>query len=294
MVILLNGEKLDVTLENEKSVSDIIESLTNELNKREIVITSITVDDKKYDIGEKELKGLSIEKINVLEVEASKKEELVETLLEECKKVLGNISNEIRKNSFKHAKEISELLSWVKETLETINRLSFFDLTEARLITSTIDQIISYTEDKNRDINRYGSIISIIDSLTKYIDAVRLKFSTNYSISRDEILEAVSESVTILPEISEAFQMGRDREAFDKINRIISVLEICSVYLKKNFINFSDVEKDDIGKLYEGINILLTQIVEAFENSDAVLLGDLLEYELPDKLEKYKRIILKG
>ncbi len=294
MTVMLNGETLDVTFENEKTVFDVVESLSKELNKKEIIITSINLDNKNYNIDDDELNKIYIEKIKSMDVEASTKEELVETLLEECKKVLGNIAADIRENSFTHAGEFSELLAWVKETLETINRLAFFNLAEAKLITSTIDQIKTFSDNEDRDKTRYGSIVSIIESLIKYIDALRFKFSANYSISREEILEAVGESLTILPEISEAFQMGKDREAFDKINKIISVLEICSVYLRKNYDKFSDMEKTDIGNLYEDINVLLTRIVEAFENSDAVLLGDLLEYELPEKLESYKRIILKG
>ena len=294
MIILLNGENLDVTLEDEKTVFDVIGSLNKELNKKEIVITSVNIDDKNYSVDDTELTGMLLENVNAMDIEASTKEELVETLLEECKKVLGNIALDIRENSFQHSKEFNELLAWVKETLETIDKLSFFNLTEAKLIISTIDQIKTFAADENRDVNNYGSIISIIESLIKYIDAVRFKFSANYSISREEIIEAVDDSMTLLPEISESFQLGKDREAFDKINKIISVLEICSVYLRKSFADFSDMEKSDIGKLYEDINVLLTRIVEAFENSDAVLLGDLLEYELPEKFEKYKSIILKG
>jgi hypothetical protein len=294
MTIILNGERLDVTIENEKNAFDVVEFMTNELSKKEIIITSIEIDGKNYGVGDHRLKDMDLQNIDTIKLEASTKEELVDTLLEECKKVLTNISADIKKNGFSHSREFGELFAWIKETIETINKFSLFNMTEAKMILSTIDKITDYINNGKRDENKGASIIAIIESLIKYIEAIRFKFSANYSLTRDDILEAVNDSIRILPEISEAFQTGKDREAFDKINKIISVLEICCVFLRKNYSSLSVNEKDEVGILYEDINALLTRILEAFENSDAVLLGDLLEYELPDKIESYKRIILKG
>ena len=58
MIILLNGENLDVTLEDEKTVFDVIGSLNKELNKKEIVITSVNIDDKNYSVDDTELTGM--------------------------------------------------------------------------------------------------------------------------------------------------------------------------------------------------------------------------------------------
>ncbi len=291
---MLNDEKLDITIENEKTAFDVIDGLSKELSKKEIIITSVSIDDKNYGADDDILKRIGIEDIGALKLEASTKEDLIDSLLEECKKVLKNVSEDIKDNRFVHSKEFGELLSWVRETIETINKLSLFNMNESKMILSTIDKITEYIGDENRDESKSSSIIAIIESLVKYIEAIRFKFSANYSVTRDDILAAVEESIEILPLISEAFQTGKDKDAFDKINKIISALEICSVFLRKNYGTFSVNEKGEIGILYEDINALLTRIVEAFENSDSVLLGDLLEYELPDKLESYKRIILKG
>ncbi len=294
MIVKLNGEVLDVTLENEKTALDVVDSLSRELNKKEIIMTSISINNTQYNVEDKKMKDIKISQIDEINIEASTKDELVGSLLEECRKVLMNIASDIKKNEFAHVKEFNELFLWIKETIETINRLSLFNLVEVKLLISTIDQLTAYLNSKEKDDSKIGSIISILESLIKYIDAIHLKISTNFSITSGELMDAIQESILILPEISEAFQVGHDKDAYDKINKIISILEICCIYLRKNISSFSADEKDEIEGLYEEINSLLTQIVEAFENGDAVLLGDLLEYELPEKLENYKRIILKG
>jgi len=294
MIIKINNQVLDVTLENEKTVYDVVSSLGKELAKKEIVITTVEVDDKTFSSGDKVLNDMPLEGVGVINVEASSKDELVINLLEESKKVLSNISVDIKKNAFLHCSEFNELLQWVRETIDTINRLSVFNLVESNLIISTINQVCEYLNSPDKEESKISSIASIMESLINYIDAIEVKIGAHFEVKKEEVVEMIDNTLQILPEISEAFQIGKDKEAFDKINEVINMLEICCIYIKKNVSSFSADKKDSIQKLYEGINSLLIQIVDAFEKGDAVLLGDLLEYELPDKLENYKSLILEG
>ncbi len=292
MIIKVNGEMLDVTLENEKTAYDIIDSLILELNKREMVISSIKINEHYYTLEDEELKSFFIEDISEINVEVSKKEELVMSLLEECKNMLHNISNDLKKNGYTHVKEFNELFQWITETIQSINKISLFNMMEVRLISSTIDQILEYLNNDEKNLNKIESLSAVLESLVKYLEAIELKINTNFTVTKEQILEAINGCIEVLPEISEAFQMGKDKDALSKINTVISVLELCCIYLRKNLYSFSEIEHDEIDNLYNEINALLTQIVEAFENGDIVLLGDLLEYELPEKLENYKGIIL--
>ena len=162
----------------------------------------------------------------------------------------------------------------------------------AKLMVSTVQQIVDYLNSEQRDPSKIGSLSGILQSLVQYLEAMELKISSNFAVTEKDVRDAISSTVELLPEISESFQTGKDREALEKINRIVSVLELCCIYIKKNFASFSESQRDEIDGLYEEINSLLTQIVSAFENGDVVLLGDLLEYELPGKFEIYKNIIL--
>ncbi len=252
------------------------------------------MDDKSFSSDDKALKEMMLEGIGVINIEASSRDELVVNLLEECKKVLNNISVDIKKNAFMHCKEFNELLQWVRETIETINRISIFNLVESNLIVSTINQVCEYLNSSDKEESKINSIASIMESLINYINAIEVKIGAHFEVKKEEVVEMINDTMEILPEISEAFQIGKDKEAFDKINEVINMLEICCIYIKKNISSFSSDKRDSIQKLYEGINSLLVQIMDAFEKGDAVLLGDLLEYELPDKLENYKTLILEG
>ncbi len=292
MDIKINGQTLDVTLENEKTAYDIIDSIIHELNGKDSIISSIEIDGHFYSLDDEGLKSISIDNIKFINIEIAKKEELVISLLDECKNMLFNISGDMKKNGFSHSKEFNDLFQWVIETIDSINQISQFKMVEAKLLISTINQIIDYLNGDQKELSKIETLTSIIENLVTYLDAIQLKISTNFSVSKDQVTESINGCVELLPEISEAFQMGRDKEALSKINTVISVLEMCCIYLRKNLSGFSSSERDEIDGLYNEINALLSRIVEAFENGDVVLLGDLLEYELPDKLESYKNIIL--
>jgi hypothetical protein len=293
MVIKVNGELLDAVLENEKTAFEVVESVYKEFKSNEAIVSSIAVDGRFYSLEDKELKDILVASIQEISLEIATKEEVIVSLLEESKQMLKNISVDLRKNGYAHINEIGELFKWITETIQSINQLSVFDMVESKLMVSSIRQISEYLKSSDKDIDKIDSLASIIESLIKYLNAIELKITTNFTVSKEELKNAIAEAGAILPEISEAFQTGKDKEAFEKINTIIGVLELCCIHLKKNVKSFSESDQDEIEVLYEEINTLLTQVVEAFENGDVVLLGDLLEYELPEKLEKYRDIILK-
>jgi len=292
MDIFINGTRIDFTLEDEITVTDVIESLQENIKKDNGVISSIYIGDNCYSIGDEELSKYKIGDVKELKIEASTKEELAAMLLEECKKILTKIPDDIRENAFKHTSEIRKLFSWITETIETINSLALFSMIEAKLLISTVKQIDDYMDSSFKESSKTGPLSDIITNLISYIEAIQLKMSSDFTVTRESLLGSINEGFELLPEISASFQVGKDSDALAKINKIIGILELCGIYLRKNIDSFSDNDKNNIENLYNDINILLGKIAGAFENGDIVLLGDLLEYELPGKLADYKHIIL--
>jgi hypothetical protein len=293
MEIKINGQILDASLEEEKTAYEVADALIKQFDPQEVIVSSIEINNRFYSLEDSELQGIQVDSIDSMNIELATKEELIINLLAECKEILRNIAKDLRENSFSHSLELGELFQWIVETVQTINNTALFNMVEVKLIVSTVQQIQSYLNSENKEPEKIDSLAGIILSLSKYFDAIQTKIASNFSVSKKELSEAIQNGKEVLPEISEAFQTGRDKEALEKINVVISLLELCCIYLKKNMDCFSKEERDDIDSLYEDMNILLTQIVDAFENGDMVLLGDLLEYELPDKLEDYSKIVLE-
>ncbi|OPJ60885.1 hypothetical protein [Clostridium oryzae] len=100
-----------------------------------------------------------------------------------------------------------------------------------------------------------------------------------------ELLMTVSESINYLlakaEEISTYFAEGRDSDASNHIGVFIDDLSLTikAINLTEN------VQKEKIDT--SEINEVLNSMVEAFENSDFILLGDLFQYELSPILQKW-------
>lgn len=90
-----------------------------------------------------------------------------------------------------------------------------------------------------------------------------------------------------IEDISELIQAGKEFEAINKIPQIIDGID----YILKAIILTKDIHKEsiDLGSLNEQ----LEQIIEAFENEDYILIGDLFNYELLPIMENIHEGIRK-
>lgn len=291
MEFRINGEISDVKLTDERTAMDIVQSFSKHL-KNGLQIYTLSINDRFYSPDNHELNQISVEDISTINIEVATKEEIAISLLQEAKNVILTIADDLKKNGFAHSKEFSELFDWINDTLNAINQVIAFNLSEIKLVTSTIHQIETYLESEERNESKIDSIINILENLIQYFDSIQLKIDSGYKIEKNELEQAITNGLEILPEISEAFQIGNDKEALTKIHTIINLLESCSIYLKQNLNLLIEQKGDEIDQMYNDLNGLLADIVDAFQNGDFVLIGDLLEYELSEKLESYKNIIL--
>jgi hypothetical protein len=291
MVFRINGEKAEVTLENERTAEDLVCAVAGQLEEG-MVIASVEIDGRYYSQDTPELAEIGVENINDINLEIFTKEELAVSLLQEVKGTVARICTDIKENAFSHTGEINSIIDWIIETIRAVNNASFFELAESKLLIATMNQVRQYINSGEREEAKIDSLVNILESLGVYLSSMQDKIVSNYAISKEDLTEAINTGIELLPEISENFQTGNDQEALAKIHLIINLLEMCSVYFKQNMTKLPEQSREDAEVIYNDMNGLLSEIVEAFENADFVLIGDLLEYEFGEKLENYKSKVL--
>ncbi|OHD58202.1 MAG: hypothetical protein A2014_07770 [Spirochaetes bacterium GWF1_49_6] len=290
MQFKINGEPADVVIENEKNALEVIRSFQGILEKN-LIISTIEIDKKFYSPQNPDLINIPLESIDEINIEVGTQEEIAASLLHESKGMLSNIINDLKKNGFSHTPQYSEIIDWIIETLKSVNSITAFHLNEIKILTTTLHQIKAYLNDSEREEAKIPSLCNIIENMIQFFDSLQLKISNQFKIDRNDLLQALDNCRTELPEISESLQVGKDREAFGKIHTVINVLETCSIYFRQNHSEMPADYQDEAEQSYQELNSLLTDIVVAFERGDFVLIADLFEYELPDKLESYKNLI---
>ncbi len=294
MEIKVNGQKLDVVLENEKTAYDVIAAILKALDNRDALVSSVTIDGRVFSLDDAELKETNVKDIGLLDLELASKEELTASLLDESRNILHSISADLRQNGFAHAPEIRKLFDWLTETIRAINSVSLMSLAESRLLVSTVKQVADYLEGPERDEAKIPSLASIIGSLDQYVDSMKTKLSRDFTVTAERVGQEIEKCLTLLPEIAAAFQTGRDREALQNINSVINTIELACIHLQNRLPELAGDRRESVEEFSRDLNSLLSQVVTAFENGDVVLLGDLMEYELPEKLESFRSGMLDG
>ena len=99
---------------------------------------------------------------------------------------------------------------------------------------------------------------------------------------------ALAVCIEEVSEISILLQTGKDRQAMDTIVRF-SELSQNLVRLVASV--FPENSNKDLEAVYQELNGVLSELLEAFEAKDTVLIGDLMEYEIAPRLERLRTVL---
>ncbi|URA09515.1 hypothetical protein [Thermospira aquatica] len=290
MQLSINGEIVDVTLEGEKTAWDLVMSLTRILAEEDRIITGVTINNTFYSSDNDVLEQIPVEEIQDISLEVAEKREVVKTLLQKSQEICISVAQDLQGNGYAHVAQYKEIMEWILEVLEIVHALSPVEMVESSLIRNTILELIKYWQSDNKDEKDIPQLVQVMQSLSQYFELLMSKVVLPVQIEREELEKALDELLEMLPQISESFQLGHDRIAFEKIYQVVAILESAILYLRQHAADFAGRD-DEIENMAQGMNALLSDIVAAIEKSDLVYLGDLMEYELPEKIELYRSVV---
>ncbi|MFN3660113.1 MAG: hypothetical protein ACK4TN_02615, partial [Brevinematales bacterium] len=252
MQLYINGEKIDVTIEDEKTALDVVMSLTRIFAEEDKIITGVTINDKFYSSDDDALAKIPVEKIEKIEIEVSGKQEVVETLLQKSQEICTSVAEDLRANGYAHVDQYREIMEWILEVIEIVQSLSPVEMVENSLIRHTLLDLLQYFQSEEKNEQDITHLIQVMQSLSRYFELLVSKVVVPVRIEKEDLSNALNGLLEILPQIAESFQLGQDKLAFDKIHQVISVLESAVLYLRQNAGSFSTRE-DEIENLAQGL-----------------------------------------
>jgi hypothetical protein len=285
MQILINDEKIDFTLENEKTMGEILASLDAWLEKSDLVMTSVAVDGsalspdtfdavRSLPFGETTEFRLEVERLSRLRLKSLESCALFLRLLSEA--FLEGKPDKLDEARGLYPKLVDELAGFLNP--EEISFLEYFS-------KALHPSAFPFEERmKNETLQRIESVSLLISERITEIIAPKEEL-----LRSARLFDTEKEG---LKDISVRFQTGNDGDAMK------SVLLFSELFLKviRTLPYLKNGEKDpgerifeggDARQFYEGINGILRELNEAFERKDTVLIGDLTEYELVPRMEKF-------
>ncbi len=273
MQIYIDNEKLDFQLETEKTLDEILDALSRWLSSENYYISELAVDDNIIDHTDTDkISSLKIDHISKINISTYSFLELKISQLDAIQQyfilVLKNIDEGNRESLINVLKDYSNIKPLLKINIDKVyeNNSGFIEtfLSNESDIESHKDEIKVFSE----------NIIIIAESRKSEILSPEKEL--------DQLKNQFEKTAEEAGNVSILLQTGRDKEAMDRViefieflkkfSRILSILD-----MKKSIpLNKSDIQD---------FNSMLSELCNAIENSDSVLVGDLLEYEIVPVVE---------
>lgn len=261
MEILINGQKADITLENEKTIGEIMSAFEQWLRDSGHRLSGLVIDGETVTSSSledsflkeiKDIKTLDILTNSIAELGALSLLNLISDIEE-----FDNLTFNEKTNFYDSWKESPEA-QFIKDQIPDIFNLFCGTFTNTGYNTQTL---LSITEERLREVNDPANELEKTGSI-------------------------VSQTCTLLIDLPLDIQTGKDAKAAETIQIFTGVSEKIIRLFNQLSIQGLIKEKDTVYALLNDFNNSVRELLQAYETKDTVLIGDLAEYEMAPRLQE--------
>ena len=316
MKILINGYEVDLTLEDEKNLSDVITSISEWARQRNLIFTQFAVDGDTFLIDS--FIDRPCDDIKILNCIIQSRADLIISTLTEgvnyCDRLLSFIAEAEKHQVFdlNEADSFYKGTHWLVDTLHSIFQLLSLNPEEIRYLDHSVKEYLSALIDCSEKIlaaETEKDALSVIGRTRDVVDIVKgifkmLFLSDSLKDTIVQSLESPDELAKVLQQVrdeipaqedslaaaSASFQSGRDAEGAEKLQQftdfVYRYIRVCHQISPVFGIDPAKLVSDDVTLETVNANLhgYLESIVSAMENGDIVSLSDILEYEVKPQL----------
>jgi hypothetical protein len=307
MEIFVNDHKLDVNLETEKTLGDVFQGVSKWVETNGKYIISCFADGK--DFGAQEMGEMDYVDVKRMDFIIGEEMDVLISSLEELDRYVDTIGNTlVGRDSLTESetRDLAEGIIWVDSIVTSAKKLLKLKLDAIRPMGKgkNVEEILDHL---HKTVTHLESV-EVIDTFLEDLRDLKLFIldlrnrTAILDLDKDKLLEIVkeySENMNSIKSdfvlINENFQSGKDLKASEILTNSISKLNtlLTALISLKNSHPELDLETVKVGDeelsgFSKNLNEVLAQIVSALESNDIVLAGDILEYEIPDYLERFQ------
>ncbi len=286
MEIKINSSNLDVTLEKEESLGEVIPQIKNWLLESGMHIKEVFKDGEPlYIENTGSWETTSISSVKDLEITAITESEKYVDDLQVVYQYVTMLNGAVETGNSKLIKDLLEDKELIAGSLD------YLFASGIRKTHST--QFLKVTEEAFPE----GGGGENTDKLKEYLKSLSFLLQKRIEEVADPVRAmktaalALKELIPDISEVSILLQTGRDQQAYGSVIAFIEISEtlirVFSILKEAGLMNSGDISVDGISfdSFYSGFNEILKELAEAFDSSDTVLIGDLLEYEIVPKID---------
>jgi len=267
MTITINGDNIDFTLEDENTAGEIIRSLSSWLEESGMLISGLKINSESRPLAESEWKKLPVETIENISIDALSLREGRIVQLETARDFFLLLKEAVDSDDQEAVAELRTGFNDLKHVLPHL-----LDEGPNPSILPLMER--AFSEDPAHpggvEASQASHIAALLESRRK-----EAADPESEAVFAAESLAAMADS---LEEVAVQLQTGRDKSA---MGTIILLTERLQTLMRA----LSWLESgENVEKIINDINSILSELEEALKAGDTVLIGDLLEYEIKPRL----------
>ena len=271
MEIKINGKPADITLENEKTVGEVLSGIQTWLESTGFSVSGLEIDSKSYgSLSLESAFSLSLEGLSSIDIQTSGWADLFLEALTSLLKDLelyDKTEPEDQKNFREHWSLSAPALFLKDHDTNLYNAvLNAINNSDVMNITGTIPVILERIREIKNPVEEMNAIHPLADEIAKRLEDIPLDMQTGKD-------GKAAETITVFSSLVE--KIFRLIFLFKYFKTDIDSIEVLSVNSQEN-----QNLKDYLGDF----STALKELISAYESKDTILVGDLAEYELAPRL----------
>ncbi len=288
MEIMINNTLLDTTLENEKYLGEVVDAVTKWLAESNMNIKEILQDGEILSMDQTGTWwNRNISDINKLDIVALTNFEKYTEDLQIVYQYITMLEKAIQSKNFPLASDLITDSEIIGETLDYF----FPKHGSPGEYSGKLEQLIKKSSiHKAKETKENTDLVEFLKN-TAFLLQQRINEVTDPAGMLQASAKTLSDLIPEISNVSVLLQTGKDKQALDSVIAFVelseNIIRLYSIIKETQAIDLSSITVNGIAfnAFYKDFNDILKELADAFESSDTVLIGDLLEYEIVPKID---------
>lgn len=277
MELFINDTPVGISPEANDTVDILLRTVEKQLES-DLIIASVVIDGKYVAHDDPNILNLPVSDIDKIELTIATRVEICVALLDDAKNFITISARELKNGSFSKKNEIMRSFAWIIESLDALRSALAFPPADLTILRAAVSDALRFL-DREISLEEALALAEILEKMPEHFTLLQKKLLNQEEFVRENVIMQLQSTKNMLPDLATYFQTGKDLQALAELGTVIDALEM--------FARYSASQPTDLQAEAFAVALkdLSSQLLEAFENKDYILIADLLEYELSEQID---------